>query len=156
MDYNIYIHSAQSGTQSQTSPWKHDDSPTSAWLPESFREASSGAFGVLQNPDSLIARGTSALLKAVPAIASSFIVVKAAANALSLAREFATMQTGDYSAQVEYANFVNALNWAMHPFSNAIQMAKTNARIKIEDQKRSQERLLYGDAVLNELYGRGV
>ena len=155
MDYNIYIRSLDGGgSANPTTPWKMgQETQTTSWQAPDAREVIS----TIANPDTLVAKGVGAVMKAVPWVALAFAVVKGAQSVYSdIILPHETMLTGDYRQSVAYSNFQNTMHQIFAPISHAVNYQKAKLEMKIENDKRTQNRLLLGDSELNSYTGVGV
>lgn len=163
-DYNIYIHApfGGSGEFSQTKPWKSEEGGgsglTTPFTGES-NQAVKSAFGALSkfsNPDSLIGMGVSAISKAVPWIACAMIVLSITDKVITTSLDFATVESGDYSVQIGLANFKQNVSNLIRPFSSSLNYFKNEQQIRIQNQRRTMQRELLGDSIINSYTNRGV
>lgn len=169
-DYNIYIHAIGTGgstANNPTIPWSAREgdeamSPTTAF-PANFGTNGSGvakaiikASSIAQNPDSVLSQAVSNVAKAIPFVAAAFAVVKLAVSTADTALDFYTMQTGEYTGKIGWNNFKQVMAVPFHPFSSMIDAYKQEVRWGIENSKRTQERQLLGDSVINSYTNKGV
>lgn len=150
-DYNIYIRDGSRGSQTKTTAWEETEGKTTAW-----GEKATETVNVAMNPDSLISKGFNFAKKAIPAVATAFLVAKAAQMAFETAHQFQVIETGDYRMTVAMGNFKQTINNIFHPFSSTINYNLAKANYRVEDERRAQQRELLGDAIINQYTGRGV
>ena len=65
-------------------------------------------------------------------------------------------ETGDYRLTRERENVKNYCNWIFPPFQSIASHHNAEQQIRLEDDRRAQNRLLLGDSVLNERAKVGV
>lgn len=156
MDYNIYIHSIGAGGQSSpTTPWQPQNQVNIPWGAQEGEIGNEGA-----SPEALAMGAGSAAMKfagAAAMVAAAVLVVKAAQSIYSgIVLPVSTQTTGDYRASVAYNNFQNTLSQVFSPISHAINYQKAKLTIRLEDERRAQNRLLLGDSEINQYTGKGV
>ena len=162
-DYNIYIHSSitassgeatkpwSSGKSSSNTPWGSGDS-----LASKITQNVSKVSGVMMNPDSLISQGIGFIAKAVPWVALVYVVAKTIDKVASTCLNYDVLETGDYRSSIDYNNFKSQMSWVFKPFSNAWNEMQAQNKYRIDDYKKSQQRQLLGDSVINASTNRGV
>lgn len=169
-DYNIYIHAIGTGgstANNPTIPWSAREggeavSPTSAF-PSNFGADGAGAAkaiikasAIAQNPDSILGQAVSSIAKAIPFVAAAYAVVKLGTGIVDTCYEYQTLYTGDYRNQIGWQNFKNRFANILTPVSSSINANKTETQWRIENSKRSQQRELLGDSVINSYTNKGV
>lgn len=65
---------------------------------------------------------------------------------------FAT-ETGDYSFNIAYDNFFATLNMVFNPVDTILSFVEIEQRNRLENQRRTQQRILYGDTFVNAIGG---
>lgn len=168
-DYNIYIHAIGNGGATNNNPtiaWGDREdgsafSPTASKGSGGFSSAQIAkniikATNIMQNPDSLIASAVGTVVKAAPIIAAAFAVVSVGVKIVDTCHDYSALQSGDYRSQIQWQNFKQGFSNVFHPFSSTIQHFRTNLEWNIENQKREQQRALFGDSVINSYTNRGV
>ena len=154
-DYNIYIHTIGGGSSdsgSKTTPVSfNSESPTKSWT-----SVAQKGISIASNPDSLVSSGIGAFAKAIPAIAIAYAAIKLTDKAITTVNSFVTTETGDYRFTVGYENFKTNIRTVLTPFSSSLSALKSVQNMRIEDMKRSQQRELLGDSVINSLTSYGV
>ena len=158
-DYNIYIHAVESssGTGSQTKPWSttnesQGQDQTQPWGKAELGQIKSG----LMSPMGAAGGAISQAARYVPAIAASYAAVKIGSKLFELQNTYETITSGDYRLANKMHDFKAALSFCSSPISSIINIMLEKVKIKVENEKRTMERELLGDSVINSLYGRGV
>jgi len=160
-DYNIYIHSANGSSSSPTKPWHTGNTQTSS-LNEDTNSSLSVANRVIsvynyaQNPDSLLQKGANTIEKAVPWIAAAKFVVSSVDNAITSVVDYNALETGDYRGNVNWSNLKNVFHYLTHPFGTLTNHIRITNRIRLENYRRSEHRMLLGDSDINSYTNRGV
>jgi len=157
-DYNIYIHSMGNGgsrPQNPTVPWKKEEkessTPTVSW-----KDAVSQIGGIVNNPDSLVHIGVSAVMKAIPYVVIAKLVIDTATRIYETALDFKTIRTGDYAESLEWNRVKTIFSGMMSPFSTGLNEWKIAVRNSIENDRRIKKLELLGDSVINSYFKRGV
>lgn len=92
-----------------------------------------------------------------PYVAAAIVAIKLAVDTtdkvITTLTPFYTSNTGDYSFQIDYSNFKNALNVINKPISATISYFQQQNNVAVNNRRTSQERLLYGDTDLNYYTG---
>ena len=159
-DYNIYIHSANGSSSSPTKPWHAGNTQTSS-INEN-NQAINTAYKVIsyvnyaQNPDTLIQKGVNTIEKAVPWVAVAKAVVNIVDGAISSAIDYGALETGDYRNNIEWENFKTKAKNILHPFGTLTNYLKIKNRIRIDNYRISEHRMLLGDSDINSYTNRGV
>ena len=166
MDYNIYIHDSTGGSQngSFTVPWgslQKEQSPTTSWQSPEEQDMNFN----LKNGSvkSFIDMGVGALGKAIPQVAAAFaviklgeLVVKGIDKVIETGLPFYETATGDYMLGTQYHNMKNFLNSLTHPMSTALNALRNYQAITVNNQRKSYNRELLGDSLINTYTNRGV
>ena len=158
-DYNIYIHSAETGggISNPTTPWNANkeagggNSQTESWASNVSKAA-----GVVGNPDMLVGMSASKFMKAIPAIAAAYVVCKTASAIYETNINIGSIKSGDYTKVVKLNNFKATVNAITHPFSSTLNYLKQRIEWDVENERRTLERELLGDSVINSYSNRGV
>ena len=66
------------------------------------------------------------------------------------------METGDYRDSVNWSNFKSNLSWLFKPFSTTWNEIQAQNKYRIDDYRKTRQRALLGDSVINSFYDRGV
>lgn len=161
-DYNIYIHEKNDGgsgkSSKPTTAWNREDngtseggSKTSGWVSKTTK-----TINAVQNPDSLVSNGTSAVAKAVPWVAIAYAVLKLGTASVDEYYSFASTETGSYGGSMVWENKKKALSAILTPFSTTMNYFHAVQQERIYNQKRELERELLGDSEINSYNKRGV
>lgn len=154
MDYNIYIRSVEGGGyQNPTTPWDNRESPTKPWKPTMQQVENSLNLPV---SPSLIAKGVNAVAKAAPWVLLAKAVFDMVSTMSNNIMPYFANETGDYRLTRERENVKNYCNWIFQPFQSIASHHNAEQQIRLEDDRRAQNRLLLGDSVLNERAKVGV
>lgn len=168
MDYNIYIHSTDnSNNGSMTIPWgsaTQQNSPTAAWVsPEEKDSGGSGESFKMKSPSQLLQMGTSALEKAIPEIAIAMAIVAVANKAFNTAEKvidaalpFYVAETGNYYQNIVWENIKNTVNVIKDPFGTTYNILRARQTTRLENQRRTMQREILGDSMINTYSNRGV
>lgn len=62
-------------------------------------------------------------------------------------------ETGDYSFNIAYDNFFATLNMVFNPVDTILSFVEIEQRNRLENQRRTQQRILYGDTFVNTIGG---
>lgn len=166
-DYNIYIHTIGStGNANPTTPWSKsgNTSPTNPWDNEESEESSGSgsivkslAKGIsfLNNPDSILGAGISTIAKAIPYVAVAAMVVKTGVKIYEGVSNYEALM-GDYRRKTQYENARNILNNITHPFQSSVTAVKTAFLTQLDNDRRTMQRELLGDSIINSYTNRGV
>lgn len=165
-DYNIWIRSFNNADSPTTPIQLRQESDISG----TGGDGGSGGSGFgfirrasqfLINPDSAIGEvantAVGTLKKAAGVAAVLFVVstaIKLTDKVVTIYNDFSSEASGDYANKIKYNNFKQLMHNAMTPFSNQIQMEKTQLQIMNQNAKNEQERLLFGGTIYNSKYGR--
>lgn len=171
-DYNIYIHAIGTGSNNggfnPTVPWSlreggEGSSPTEAW---SGSSSGSGSFlplagigrtaAFLSNPDSIVGSAVSSAFKFLPIVAAAGIIIKTGLKIYENALDFSILEGGDYSQQVSYQNFRQTISNIFSPFNTTFNAFRQETAWRVENSKKTQQRALLGDSVINAYTNRGV
>lgn len=149
MDYNIYIHNAESVESSDpTKPWASSSNKEGNFQ-DNFTRGIQKATSILQNPDGLVQSAISKGMKALPWVAAAYAVLKLTDSVISTANQFITAETGDYRFATQYNNFKAGLSACFRPFSTTINYFKVEQQIRLENNKKAANRELFGDSMIN-------
>ena len=142
MDYNIYIHDKSDQNGKPTQPRKETESDTA---PKADQDAEGGE----------------AAFSGLGWIAVAIAAAKVADAAVTTMLPFQARETGDYSRQYAYNDFKTGVKLAIgvvtNPVGTAYRSALAVANLKqteaIEEKRKSRERSLLGDALINSWSG---
>ena len=174
-DYNIYIRNVGGGNQivgggngvaqtSPTTPWQEsafggqqDFAETASWVMSAGRTMASA----LKNPAQAVQGGAQRAGKdsVIVSVAAAVItlVAKTIDQGLTIYNDMHSQITGNYGSKVRYDNFkANFTAGIFNPVDTAINEWKAQLGFTIENQKRSQQRELLGDSIINSYSGRGI
>ena len=99
---------------------------------------------------------TGAIAKAVPWVALVYVVAKTIDKVATTCINYGALETGDYRDSINYNNFKSQFSWLYKPFSNAYNEMQAQNKFRIDDYRKSQQRQLLGDSVINTYTNRGV
>lgn len=147
-DYNINLRIVDGTQKSPTKPKTSENKPTStksSSVSSSFKQI----INSMMSPDALISQGLGAVSKAVPVIAGAMAVIKVGDKVYQNLMKVHTIQSGNFTSQINYNNFKSTLNAMIHPFSTALNRMYYNMEIQNQNERLELNRSLLGDTILN-------
>lgn len=166
-DYNIYVRAigtSNASVDNPTVPWSQREttSPTVPWgqTEGNFTGFNAGRVArtaaIFSNPDSIIGGAISKGMKALPAIAAAYAVIKTIEKVYETCLDFSTLKSGDYGPQIAFENTRKSIGNIFKPVSTSINALRSQTQNQVDNQRRSQNRELLGDSVINSYTNRGI
>ena len=149
MDYNIYIHSVESGDENQFKPWRSSETSEDGGFSQSNKKSYSS---YAMNPDALVGKAAGKLTtvaKTIAPIAAAFAVLKIGDKCVETMTSFYTAETGQYAFATSYHNLKNGINSVLHPISSTMNYFRQQQQYKLNNQRAEVQRSLFGDVAFN-------
>lgn len=167
MDYNIYIRSSGVAYTNPTTPWNVNSTPeTTPWEAQGTIQEGESILNEFKNATagSMTSKGgiggVVGFLKNIPVVgqlaAVAILAVKTTDKILSFTADTKALALGDYDMQTNYKNFKANVQSLFHPISTMKTRMNFNFELNRLNQKRTLERELLGDSLINQYTGRGV
>lgn len=149
-----------SDSDSPTTPWnqKGNNALTSPWA--EMETGSSGftskAAGIISNPDSIVSGAVGMAAKGGAWVALAYAIIKTGMKVYDTCLDFSSLETGDYSKKLAWDDGRQAISHVLTPFSSTYNYIRTRKQMEITDNRKTLERELLGDSVINSYSNRGV